>query len=364
VYLQQKASLFRKTPRWLDRCLDNSLILKGVGKLSGMTSAKDLGQTTLSMLQGQNGRQQKELARLTHWLARLEPKPDVIVLSNILLAGLAPSLKENLKIPLVCLLQDEEGFLDTLPKPYANQCWDRARQNAAAFDALVCVSEYYQQVMHERLGLDSTKLPVIPVGIDPSAYQPAAGPPAVPTIGFLSRMCYDQGLDILINALHLLKRDDRLQATRLHVTGGKSGADSVFLKKMQNRLKVLNLSDSVEYFTDYDLPSRSQFLRGLSVMAVPARQPLAYGLFAMEACASGIPFVGPNQGVFGELARHTQAGVLYAPNNPVRLSETLRPLLTDPNTAFQLGRRGRQAIQQHYSIQKTTQRLSELFASL
>ncbi|MHC4989047.1 MAG: glycosyltransferase family 1 protein, partial [Planctomycetota bacterium] len=85
VYLQQKLGFFRKTPRWLDCLFDNSLLLKGVGKLAGMTSAKDLGQTTVSMLQGRDGRQEKELLRLADWLAEMDPKPDVIIVSNILL---------------------------------------------------------------------------------------------------------------------------------------------------------------------------------------------------------------------------------------------------------------------------------------
>lgn len=364
VYLQQKIGLFRKTPRWLDRCFDNSFFLKCVGKLAGMTSAKDLGQTTLSMLQGNDGRQQKELQRLIQWLAGLNPKPDVIVLSNILLAGLAPSLKETFRVPVICLLQDEEGFLDMLPSPYKEQSWNLVRQNATSFDALICVSEYYQRIMKERLGPNTVSMPVIPIGVDPTAYRLASEPPAVPTIGFLSRMCYSHGLDILINTMHLLKRDDRLKDTRLRITGGKSPADKIFLKKMQNRLQVLRLTDCVEYISDFSAESRAEFLQGLSVMAVPSREPLAYGLFAMEACASGVPFVAPNLGVSVELANKTQAGILYEPNNPVQLSQTLQPLLIDPAVAMRLGRNGREAIEEDYSIEKSIKRLTELIASL
>lgn len=332
--------------------------------MAGMTSAKDLGQTTVSMLQGQDGRQEKELLRLADWLVTMDPKPDVIIVSNILLAGLAGTLKEKLGIPIVCLLQDEEGFLDTLPEPYAQQCWQGVQTNAAAFDALICVSGYYQQVMRDRLKFDTDKMPVIPVGVDPAAYEPAKDPPAVPTIGFLARMCHDNGLDILINTLHLLKWDNRLKQTRLRVTGGKSSSDKVFLKKLQNRLKALKLSEFVDYVEDYNDSSRQQFLQSLSVIAMPSRKPLAYGLCAMEAIACGVPFVAPAEGVFPELADKTGAGALYEPNNPVRLSETLRPLLTDPKAIQQLGQKGRQAIEQVYSVDMTVKRMTELFKQL
>jgi glycosyltransferase involved in cell wall biosynthesis len=362
VYLQQKAGFFRKTPRWLDRCFDNSFLLKGIGKLAGMTSAKDLGQTTLSMLQGRDGKQLKELERLADWLASLAPKPDVIIVSNILLAGLAPALKKRLNIPVVCLLQDEEGFLDTLPEPYARQCWQLVRQHAASFNALICVSDYYQQVMQERL--DTETMPVIPMGLDLAGAEPLTELPSVPTLGFLSKMCHDHGLDILINALHLLRHDDRLKHTMLRVTGGKGPGDKIFLRKMQNRIKAMGLSGAVDYIDDYTDRSRKQFLQNVSVMVLPARKPLAYGLFALEACAASRPFVLPDLGVFPELVEKTHAGVLYHPNNPVRLAESLRSLLTDPQRMLRLGQNGRQAVETIYSIDKTVTKLTELFTSL
>ncbi|MEN8126486.1 MAG: glycosyltransferase family 4 protein [Planctomycetota bacterium] len=364
VYLQQKLRLFRKTPRWLDCVFDSPFLLKGVGKFAGMTSAKDLGQTTLSMLQGRDGKQLKELDRLTGWLASLDPKPDVVIVSNLLLAGLAPALKERLNIPVVCLLQDEEGFLDTLGEPYAQQCWQLVRQHAASFDALICVSDYYRRVMQQRLDIAPERMPVIPMGIDAAGFDASAEPPPVPTIGFLSKMCRDHGLDILINALHLLRHDDRLKHTILRVTGGKGPGDKIFLKKMQNRINALGLSDAVDYVADYTDHSRKRFLQNVSVMVLPARKPLAYGLFALEACAASRPFVLPDVGVFPELVENTQAGVLYHPNNPVRLAESLRLLLTDPQRMLQLGGNGRRAIETTYSIDQTVAKLTELFDSL
>ena len=364
VYLQQKFRLFRKTPRWVDRLFDNSFLLKGVGKLAGMTSAKDLGETTLSMLQGRDGKQLKELERLIQWLSAMTPKPDVIIISNILLAGMAPSLKERLKIPVVCLLQDEEGFLDTLGEPYADLCWQLACQHATSFDALICVSDYYQQVMQERLGIGAESMPVIPMGLDPAGYDPSAELPQVPTIGFLSKMCRDHGLDMLINALHLLRHDDRLKHTMLRITGGKGPGDRIFLKKMQNRINALRLSDAVDYVDDYSEHAKKQFLKNISVMVLPTRKPLAYGLFAIEACAAGRPFLLPDTGVFPELVKKTQGGVLYHPNNPVRLAESLRSLLTHPQRMQQLGSNGRRAVETIYSIDKTVEQLVELFERL
>jgi glycosyltransferase involved in cell wall biosynthesis len=60
----------------------------------------------------------------------------------------------------------------------------------------------------------------------------------------------------------------------------------------------------------------------------------------------------------------THGGVLYHPNNPVRLAESLRSLLTDPQRMLRLGQNGRQAVETIYSIDKTVTKLTELFTSL
>ena len=48
VYLQQVSSLFRRTPRGVDRIFDSPGMLKMASKRAGMTQAKDLGQLLYS----------------------------------------------------------------------------------------------------------------------------------------------------------------------------------------------------------------------------------------------------------------------------------------------------------------------------
>ena len=152
VYLQQKAGLFRKTPRWLDRVFDSPKLLSWVSKKAGMTNARDLGETTLSMMKGEDGRQVKELDRLVTWLCEQDQRPDVVCLSNILLIGLAKRIKDRLDVPVVCLLQDEEGFLDNLASPYAEQAWSEVAERSKGLDGFVSVSNYYAGAMKDRLG--------------------------------------------------------------------------------------------------------------------------------------------------------------------------------------------------------------------
>ena len=86
VYLREKLSLFRHTPRWLDSFLDNRTLLRLAARNAGMTKARDLGELALAVLQVGDSRQQKELDRLIDWLSSHQ-RPDVVCLSNALLSG-------------------------------------------------------------------------------------------------------------------------------------------------------------------------------------------------------------------------------------------------------------------------------------
>src|ERR1700694_3874069 len=68
VFLQQKSRLFRHTPGWLDRLLDGRGLLRWVSKFAVGVRAEDLGDLTLSMLDGSHGKQRKEVAKLADWL--------------------------------------------------------------------------------------------------------------------------------------------------------------------------------------------------------------------------------------------------------------------------------------------------------
>jgi hypothetical protein len=166
VYLQQKLSLFRKTPRWIDRLFDSRKLLEWAGRKAGMTSARDLGETTISMLQGEQGRQVKELDRLVDWLRTQEGGCDIVSLSDVLVAGLTSRIKESLRVPVVCWLQDEDGFLDGLAAPYAGRAWDIVRERSRDIDGFLAVSRYFCRIMQTRLSVESKRMWTIRMGID------------------------------------------------------------------------------------------------------------------------------------------------------------------------------------------------------
>ncbi|MBM4103598.1 MAG: glycosyltransferase family 4 protein [Planctomycetes bacterium] len=360
VWLQQHLGLFRKTPRWVDRWFDRPGLLRMAAKKAAMVNARELGRTTISMLEGADGRQVKELDRLLDWLAAADNKPDVVILSNALLAGLAGPIRRRLDCTVACLLQDEDGFVDGLGVPWAQQVWELMRQCAADVDLFIAVSRYYKTLMAEKLSLKPERIQCVYPGLDVDAYQPAVQKPETLTIGFLSRMCKEDGLDILVDAIAILAESDEFNSVRLKICGGQTAADISYVQTIREKLQSCGLAENVEWVDDFGIESRKSFLQRISLMCVPVRKAAAYGLCVLEAMACGVGFVEPKAGVFEELAQLSGAGVLYEPNEPAALAEAIRPLLSDRGAVMQMGQKARQAIESHFDIRKTSQSLIKL----
>jgi len=363
VYLQQRFGLFRRTPRWVDRLFDSPRLLRWVSRHFGMTDARVLGETTLSMLRGEHGRQRKELERLVAFLGAGDGI-DVVCLSNALLLGLVRRIKEALDVPVVCIGQDEDAFLDDLPEPFRRRAWQETRRRAEEVDCFVPVSRYYADVMRSRFALPDEKVRAVYPGVDFEGYAPAPAPPDPPAIGYLSMMSQSKGLDTLAEAFILLKRRPQFQAARLRVSGGSIAGDETFISEVRAALTAAGVDADVEFVSDFSREGKQEFLRTLSVVSVPTPRPEAFGLFVLESLACGVPLVLPRHGAFVELSEETQGCVLTEPNDPRALADALADLLGDERRRSELGARGRRAVCEEFTIDRAAREMADVFRAV
>lgn len=360
VYLEQSFDLFRRTPRWIDRIFNASLFLRLAGRLAGMTRAGGLGPLTLSMLRGEHGNQVKEIEKLVEWL-RLRLKPDVICLSNLLLVGLVRTLKEEFRLPVVCTLQGEDSFLDGLPEPWRSDAWNEVRARSVEIDAFVGVSRYYADTIRQRLALPVDRVHVAYNGINLDGFASAPRPPAVPTIGYLARMCPQKGLHSLVEAFIELKHREKTRQVRLRIAGAQTSADRSYVNESRRKLVSQHLLADVDWLPNLDRAHKQEYLRSLSVLSVPALYGESFGLYLAEAWASGVPVVQPRHAAFPELVEMTKGGLLYEPDRPHALADALETLLLDTAKARQLGESGRTVAAREFSAERMAENVSRVF---
>ena len=353
VYLQQKLGLFRRTPRWLDRLWDGERLLRFCSRWSDMTTAHELGEMTISMLAGEEGRQRKELDRLTRWLAE-EERPDVVCLSNALLVGMARLIKQELDVPVVCTLQGEAPFLDSLPDTHRDRAWTMLAERAAELDGFIAVSGDHAERMTNRLGLAHGKVHVVHSGIELEGFTVAERPPDPPVLGYLARFCPEKGIEVLIDAFAILKSGGAHPDLRLHMAGTMPRGDRPFVERMRRRLAEHGLADAAAFFPNLSRAEKQRFLSGLTVFSVPAAFGEDFGFTIIEALASGVPVVQPDHAVYPEILAATGGGVLCRPGDPASLAEKIAGLLAHPDEARAMGLRGRRAVEESFTVDRMT----------
>ncbi|MBI5768345.1 MAG: glycosyltransferase family 4 protein [Verrucomicrobia bacterium] len=355
VFLQQKLALFRHTPAWLDRLFNSTGLLKWAARHSHMTSARDQGEMTLEMLDVGASRLRKELDKLMEWLAVIQ-KPDVVCLSNALLAGFIPELKRRLGAPVVTFFQGEDTFLDGLPEPFRAQCWDAMRARVRDSDQLLAPTRYYADFMTGRLNLAPAAIEVLYNGIQLVGYAPAEpalsrveGPPAVPTIGYLARLSREKGLGLCVDAFLCLTRELGDTKTHLHLGGAATAGDEPFIAQQKQRLAAAGLAGRVTWSPNLSRDGKVAFLRGLTLFSVPVQYPEAFGLYLLEAMACGVPVVQPDAAAFPELVAATGGGICVPPRDPLALANAWKSLLADPARRTALGQAGRLSIEKRFN---------------
>ena len=362
-------------PGWLRKWFNKPYFMKIAASRAGSTRVKGLEEHTLSMIEGNNTAFTVEAKKLTDWIKT--DKPDIIHLSNSLIIGLAPILKAEFNIPVVCSLQDEDTWIDNMENDYRKRAWTGIFNNSKYLDGLVTVSHFYRRKMKEIIP-ELADIEIVYTGyagnfnnktkagagtkVETGAKAEAkAGNVNGSVIGFLSRMSYSYGLDILAEAFILLKKRNTIPGLRLHIAGGQTSDNNKFIKDIKHILKPYSQYVQMEEGT-YDKTDVPAFLSDISVLSVPLRIEEAFPFFLCEAFASGIPAVQPDIGACREIVG--TAGRIYTSNNSTTLADELEKILIDNETMLRLKKEAISVSQNKFSPDSMADNLTRFYSKV
>jgi len=360
LYLKQLFPWFEKAPNWVVKALNSKRMLSFAAKMANSTRATGLEEMTISMLQGENGRQREELEHLVNWLKH-HYKPDVIHISNALLLGLVHSLKKELNVPVVCTLQDEDVWVDVMSEATRDFTWKLMQEKAKEVDLFISVSRYFTEYMRTQLALPEEQVATLHLGVDPADYTYKPASEKQPSVGFLSRLCDENGLGILVDAYILLKQMPGNELVRLYLTGGQTADDTHFIDEQRKKWTKAGLAESVELLEKFDSADRQAFFDKVSVLSVPVKKGEAFGIYLTEAMAAGIPIVQPALGAFPEIVEASQGGVIYSPNTPEALAKALSDVFGDSSTLEQLGKNACESVKTAFNIHVLAGKMADLY---
>ena len=353
VYLGQKLAWFRKAPAWLRRPLASPRLLKLLGGMAGRTRAEEVGELTVSMLRGEEGNQAREVDELVAWL-KANHRCDLLSLSNVLLAGMARRLKEELRVPVVCMLQGEDTFLDGLPQSQRATAWRVLAERAQDIDLFIAPSHYFGDLMAHRLNVSPDRVRIVHNGINTEGYTDLASRVThhdPPVLGYFARMCPEKGLGLAVDTFIETRKRGRVPNLKLHVGGGCGPGDEPFVEEQKGRLEAAGLLKEARFFPNLSRAEKIGFFQALDVFCTPALYGEAFGLYVIEALAAGVPVVQPRHAAFPEIVEATGGGLIAEPNAPA-LAVCVEELFLNPARARELGEAGQRAVLQRFNVQR------------
>lgn len=243
---------------------------------------------------------------------------------------------------------------------------DRASALLAARDAftaahtIAAVSTAAAEYVERFIG-PTTKLHVVPNGVDPARFSEPPAPrqrraDASFTIGFVGSLKPWHGLPILTEAFATLHTED--DRTRLLVVG-----DGPERAATEACIDAHGLREAV-CFTGAVTPDRvSPLLSSMDAAVAPyPPQPNFYfsPLKVLEYMAAGLPVVASRIGQLEDLIVDGETGLLSTPGDPYALAARLRQLRDDPDLRLRLGSAARTVVVERHTWQAVTSRILAL----
>ncbi|WP_167711666.1 MULTISPECIES: glycosyltransferase family 4 protein [unclassified Thermococcus] len=196
-------------------------------------------------------------------------------------------------------------------------------------------------------GIPSSKISVIPNGVDTELFRPDPDIVKENIILFVGRGTVAKGFDTLIQATKYLEKGIRVVAVvtrvekKLYWLGKKAGIEFIFNLTHQELAKIYQRSKI------FILPSLDEV------------QPLT----VLEAMASGLPVITTPVGS-GGIVEHEKNGFIVPLKSPKELGETVNMLIQDNALVDKIGKRNREITEKKYSWNTITQRYINIYRML
>lgn len=358
IYLIDRFPAFARLPRWCWKWLDSPRLLRWITRRAQSTDPQRLGHLTQTMLDGASGTLSDEVNRLGDWIAA--ESPDRIILGNLLIGGCLPTLAQ--RVPdarRIVLLQGDDIFLDHLPPSDRDAVIGKLRALVPHLDVMVVNSRYYAGLMADILDVPVDRFEITPLSVATSTFDSRVpdrnGDSDAFRIAYLARVAPEKGLDQLVDAFVRLASDD--PSIHLDCGGYLAASNQAYFDRQVEKIRRAGLEGRFRHWGEVTAEEKRALLAGADVLSVPTRYLDPKGLFVLEANASGTPVVQPDHGAFGELIEQTGGGLVYDPDDPSALVETLARIRRDDALRQRLAKTGHERTHAGHSIDQAAERL-------
>ena len=241
--------------------------------------------------------------------------------------------------------------------------------------AIVAASTIELAELRQLYRAESSRVAVIPCGVDPDVFKPVRQADAREALGrdqcerlvlFVGRIEQIKGIDVLLRALGLLfqRHPDLRSDVCLLVVGGAldPGDDAPETEKILELRRLVHehrMESNVAFVGSRDQEQLALYYAAADVCAVPSLTE-SFGLVALEAMACGTPVVGTRVGGLQTLIEDGESGLLVPAGDDTALAEAIHAVLTDHRLRTHLSHGARERAER-FTWSRVGQRMTELY---
>jgi glycosyltransferase involved in cell wall biosynthesis len=223
---------------------------------------------------------------------------------------------------------------------------------------IVTVSESSRGDIVGQMGVDPSRLVVVPVGVDHKQFRPLDHVKPVP-----GRIMTTASADVPMKGLvPLLEAVAKVRTERPAelVIIGKPRAES----RVGETIKRLGLEGAVTFVNGVSDERIVELFNQAEVAVVPSLYE-GFSLPAIEAMACGRPLVATTGGALPEVVgTHDETGLLVPPNDPGALAGAIGRALDSPRLRERLGAAGRRRVLDRFTWRATAEGTVEHYRAL
>jgi len=228
------------------------------------------------------------------------------------------------------------------------------RETLYRCDLIVALSRALQERVI-RLGVDPSKIYVIPNGVDTTQFTPLDKKSREPLILFVGSLIPRKGVNYLLQAMPYVFLS--VPEYRLVIVG--EGPEKPFLHQLT---KDLGIEDRVSFVGDQPHQEVKRWMQRARVLVLPSLEE-GMGVVLVEALACGTPVVASCIDGIKDVVT-PEVGILVPPADSKAMSEAIVEILRDPERWAEASRSARARAEMYYRWDKIAKRYVELYQTL
>jgi glycosyltransferase involved in cell wall biosynthesis len=220
------------------------------------------------------------------------------------------------------------------------------------------------QFMHEcmlKAGYPEKRLVCIPTFVNGNNFQPSLEKANDNLIVYSGRIEHSKGIEVLIEALGVLKRKHSYLNFILKIAGT---GDDVYVNELHRRVRKLDLVDHIQFVGLLDIKELSGLLRGAIFSVVPSLWYENLPNTILESFSSGTPVIASNIGSLSACVDVGETGYLFETGNAVHLAERLNHCLNHLDEMAVMGLKAHKKAEEVYSVDTHLTELENVFSKL